>query len=216
MKKIIFSLIGIVAIAIGIYLIFRGGQDDPQPQPVPVVEHVFNDMIKADYEAFVAEHGSDNALFYEVQAVLNGDLNEIEPDSAKVIFMTEVFQSHDTCFMYHKDLVEGTVDEEVVVDYWMGDFDMHPGRFTVMFEDAVKALVNDTTGVGVPAGNKMTLRRPCSGAEFPHSLYIFGQHNSYFVSVDSETGEVFPINYGASMENGETVEGQMKGAEAAE
>ncbi len=159
----------------------------PKEEPVPA-EPTFVEYLTEDFEyAKSFENDSTLVRFYEVQTVLNGNLDTLTYDSVKILGSMTVFSVNDTVFMRTRDWESGEVAEEKVLGHWMGTAALDSLNIEVPFEKAVELLYS--TNYPIPAGDKMTFRKPLNGVN-ENPLYIFGTVGTHFVAVDSVTGEV--------------------------
>ena len=185
MKNSLKWILAIVVLAIaGVVIALCSG---PKDEPA-VAEPTFVEYLAEDFEyAKSFENDSTLVRFYEVQTILNGNLDTLTYDTVKILGSMTVFSVNDTVVMRTRDWESGEVAEEKVLGHWMGTAPLDSLNVEVPFEKAVELLYS--TNYPVPAGDKMTFRKPLNGvAENP--LYIFGTVGTHFVAVDAVTGEV--------------------------
>lgn len=183
MKKI-WTWLWIAAIAVVLVfgiLYFVKSKDEP------VAEPTFNEYMMQDFE-FAQTLSSPTAAirFYEVQTVLNGNLDTLAPENVKVVQSTSVFTKCDTVYFLTRTAgVEG-FELDSTFGIWVDSSPILDMNVNISFEDAVKAMYE--YGV-VPAGDKMVFREPIT-PDVREPLYIFGTYDSRFVGVNSATREV--------------------------
>ena len=156
-----------------------------------VVAPTFNEYVMEDFNyAKSFENDSTTVRFYEVETVLNGNVDTLTYDALAVVSSMTVFSVNDTVYMRTRTYETGEVVEEKAAGYWVGTAPMDSVDFVVPFEKAVELLYS--TNYPLPAGDKMTLRKPLDG-KTENPLYIFGTVGTHFISVDAMTGEVAPL-----------------------
>jgi len=101
-------------------------------KPDKVTRKSLNEYIIEDFNS-VADTLSEETsfFFYEVETVLNGEVDVLPIDS--------IYTESSTHFI-HRDLVNNTREVETVKGHWGGCFEIESPEFTVTFEDALIAL----------------------------------------------------------------------------
>ena len=186
-KKIVFGIFLAAILIAGVCLvILKVNEKEPVPEPI---EKTFTEYVLDDFEYAKSQAtDSDRVFFYEVQGVLNGELDTLT--DVKVDSMITVFQvgysAHELCRnLITKDTVEIIHENQP----WYGSFDLKAVDFPITFEKAVELIKADTV-FDAPASNKFVLRHPLGA--YPNPVWIFGSTRyDYYVHVDAITGEVF-------------------------
>ena len=181
--KWILALVAVCLAAIIVVFVSKPAKEEPVLE-----ESAFTEYVAEEFAYAKSFESDDNLVrFYEVQTVLNGNLDTLTYDTVDILASMTVFSVNDTVFMRTRDWESGEVAEEKVLGHWMGTAPLDSLNVEVPFEKAVELLYS--TNYPVPAGDKMTFRKPLNGvAENP--LYIFGTVGTHFVAVDAVTGEV--------------------------
>ena len=187
--KWILALVAVCLVAVGLVLILK-----PSAEPVPAVP-TFKDYLMEDYE-YVQSLGDDSThvALYEVETVLNGNIAETAPEDLAIVSSMTVYAVDDTVFLKTRTWETGEVVVEKKAGTWLGDFNIEHPDLVMDFDAAVEKLYQAAADslVTLPAGDKMTFRRPANADSFT-PLYIFGTTGTNFVAVDGVTGEVKPV-----------------------
>ena len=187
--KWILAIAALCLVAVGLVLILK-----PSAEPVPAVP-TFKDYLMEDYE-YVQSLGDDSThvALYEVETVLNGNVAETAPEDLAIVSSMTVYAVEDTVFLKTRTWETGEVVVEKKFGKWLGDFNIEHPDLVMDFDAAVEKLYKAAADslVTLPAGDKMTFRRPANADSFT-PLYIFGTTGTNFVAVDGVTGEVKPV-----------------------
>lgn len=187
--KWILALVAVCLVAVGLVLILK-----PSAEPVPAVP-TFKDYLMEDYE-YVQSLGNDSThvALYEVETVLNGNIAETAPEDLAIVSSMTVYAVDDTVFLKTRTWETGEVVVEKKAGTWLGDFNIEHPDLVMDFDAAVEKLYKAAADslVTLPAGDKMTFRRPANADSFT-PLYIFGTTGTNFVAVDGVSGEVKPV-----------------------
>lgn len=180
--KILLAAVAAILVA-GLVIMFTSKKSEPV-----VAEPTFDEYVMNDFEyAKSFENDSTTVRFYEVETVLNGNIDTLTYDELKVVSSMTAFAVNDTVFMLTRTYETGELVEEKVLGHWEGTASIDSVNFPVTFDKAVELLYS--TNYPLPAGDKMTFRKPLDGrSENPY--YIFGTVGTHFVFVDAVTGEV--------------------------
>lgn len=187
--KWILALVAVCLVAVGLVLILK-----PSAEPAPAVP-TFKDYLMEDYE-YVQSLGDDSThvALYEVETVLNGNVAETAPEDLAIVSSMTVYAVDDTVFLKTRTWETGEVVVEKKAGTWLGDFNIEHPDLVMDFDTAVEKLYKAAADslVTLPAGDKMTFRRPANADSFT-PLYIFGTTGTNFVAVDGVSGEVKPV-----------------------
>ena len=187
--KWILALVAVCLVAVGLVLILK-----PSAEPASAVP-TFKDYLMEDYE-YVQSLGDDSThvALYEVETVLNGNIAETAPEDLAIVSSMTVYAVDDTVFLKTRTWETGEVVVEKKAGTWLGDFNIEHPDLVMDFDTAVEKLYKAAADslVTLPAGDKMTFRRPANADSFT-PLYIFGTTGTNFVAVDGVTGEVKPV-----------------------
>ena len=187
--KWILAIAALCLVVVGLVLILK-----PSAEPVPAVP-TFKDYLMEDYE-YVQSLGDDSThvALYEVETVLNGNVAETAPEDLAIVSSMTVYAVEDTVFLKTRTWETGEVVVEKKFGKWLGDFNIEHPDLVMNFDAAVEKLYQAAADslVTLPAGDKMTFRRPANADSFT-PLYIFGTTGTNFVAVDGVTGEVKPV-----------------------
>lgn len=176
------TLLAIIA-AVGIIFYFK-----PNTPVENLSTPTFNECLMEDYTyAKSFENDTLKIRFYEVEAVLNGNLNTLSQKDVKILSTRTVFSVYDTVYFLTRTYGVDTLVIEKQPGIWMGSSNLNLDtlKINLTFEDAVKKLYENGK---LPTGDKMTFRNPIS-TETYDPYYIFGvQEDTVLVAVNSNTG----------------------------
>lgn len=184
-KNVALPILVCAFLALGVWWVFQ-----PNKPVNPVADNTFIENVMKDYAyAKTFENDTLDVRFYEVQTVLNGNLNTLAPEDVKILSSMTVFSVYDTVYFLTRTYGVDTLIIEKQPGIWMGSSNLNLDtlKINLTFEDAVKKLYENGK---LPAGDKMTFRNPIS-TETYDPYYIFGiQEDSVFVAINSNTGNV--------------------------
>ncbi len=176
------TLLAIIA-AVGIIFYFK-----PNTPVENLSTPTFNECLMEDYTyAKSFENDTLKIRFYEVEAVLNGNLNTLSQKDVKILSTRTIFSVYDTVYFLTRTYGVDTLVIEKQPGIWMGSSNLNLDtlKINLTFEDAVKKLYENGK---LPTGDKMTFRNPIS-TETYDPYYIFGvQEDTVLVAVNSNTG----------------------------
>lgn len=185
LKRWALPILVCIALAIGIIWVCK-----PNKPVNPVADNTFIENVMKDY-AYAKSFESDTleVRFYEVQTVLNGNLNTLAAEDVKILSSMTVFSVYDTVYFLTRTYGVDTLVVEKKPGIWMGSSNLNLDtlKINLTFEDAVKKLYENGK---LPTGDKMTFRNPIS-TETYDPYYIFGvQEDTVLVAINSNTGIV--------------------------
>ena len=150
----------------------------------------FNKVLVSDYDIVVATQKDPtvNVYYFESQIELNKTVADTSAEKPVVMKYTNVFQAGDTVwqFTHYAALKCDTVVKNI--GPWLEDVKIDINSITVSLDSALTKL--SEANIVKPASNKVVLRNPLGPTVKPNAMYIFGQQNTGFVSVDVKTAEV--------------------------
>ena len=188
--KWILALVAVCLVAVGLVLILKPNTPEPEP-----AAPTFKEYLLEDFE-YVQSLGNDSThvALYEVETVLNGNIAETAPEDLAIVSSMTVYAVDDTVFLKTRTWETGEVVVEKKAGTWLGDFNIEHPDLVMDFDAAVEKLYKAAADslVTLPAGDKMTFRRPANADSFT-PLYIFGTTGTNFVAVDGVSGEVKPV-----------------------
>lgn len=189
-KTFIWTLVIAALAAIGLALLIDTRKPEPEPAAPTFVEYLMEDYN------YVQSLGNDSThvALYEVETVLNGNPAEMAAEDLAIVSSMTVYAVEDTVFLKTRTWETGEVVVEKEFGKWLGDFNIEHPDLVMDFDAAVEKLYKAAADslVTLPAGDKMTFRRPANADSFT-PLYIFGTTGTNFVAVDGVTGEVKPV-----------------------
>lgn len=188
--KWILALVAVCLVAVGLVLILKPNTPEPEPAAPTFTEYLLEDFEYA--KSF--ENDSTQVALYEVETVLNGNVSEVPAEELAIVSSMTVIAVNDTIHFRTRTYETGEVVLEKQAGTWVGDFAIEHPNLDITFEKAVELLyaAAEEGKVELPAGDKMTFRRPV-GPDALAPLFIFGTQGSNFVAVNAVTGEVAPI-----------------------
>ena len=155
------------------------------------VQPTFTEYLVEDFNyAHSFDTDSVEVRFYEVDAILNGNLDTLSADEVKILSTMTVFTVYDTVYFLTRTYETGETVIEKKEGMWLGSDNLTDVNVNITFKDAVDRLYKFGT---IPSGDKMVFRCPIDMRDAYDPLYIFGTHSSGFVAVDSRTGHTYEI-----------------------
>ncbi len=184
MKKIIVILTLVIAVLLTLLCICRLSKSEKKVTE-PVANYDFEYIIKCDLDSIISRHG-EIPIFYEAQGKF--DKNLTSEDSLHVVWILTAWSvSNKTIVITHTEK-NGTI-VEVSDAPWGGNQPIK--NVGINLKEALNKL--KATDLPKPESNLFVLRHPLMKDSINSPIYIFGSVMSFFVSVDSKTGEVKEI-----------------------